>query len=182
MSVEICENTLWSMHQNIQFHIEKTKKLHTVGGGDGGRGDHTLPPPPSSSVASLPRRRFSGNLECSLWHLCQIKFCSTLGACLVFRINMTSQTCLRRRSLAWPCFHFCENPALCTSMLRLASVKLHGSVLRNTFVRDWSVQSLSSAYETSVTTNVIDERVWQRRFVCCLKTPSLLSSEIILTF
>ena len=38
----------------------KTKKLHTV--------DTPLPHPPPS-VASLPRRRFSGNLECSLWHL-----------------------------------------------------------------------------------------------------------------
>ena len=47
------------MHQNTQFHIEKQKSSTPWEGG------HPLPP----SVASLPRRRFSGNLECSLWHL-----------------------------------------------------------------------------------------------------------------
>ena len=51
----------------------KTKKLHTVGGG-GGCPPPTPSPlgrfPPSGSVASLTRKRFSGNLECSLWHLC----------------------------------------------------------------------------------------------------------------
>ena len=49
------------MHQNTQFHIEKQKSSTPWEGGP-----HTLPP----SVATLPRRRFSGNLECSLWHLC----------------------------------------------------------------------------------------------------------------
>ena len=57
----------------------KTKKLHTVGGDP----SHTLPP----SVASLPRRRFSGNLECSLWHLCVPFFSSDKeGTCTLQQV------------------------------------------------------------------------------------------------
>ena len=43
----------------------KNKKASHRGRGDTPLGRYA----PSGSVASLPRRRFSGNLECSLWHL-----------------------------------------------------------------------------------------------------------------
>ena len=56
------ENTLWSMHQNTQFHIEKQKSSTPWEGGT----------PPSHTLGSL--RSLAGGFQeiwnASLWHFC----------------------------------------------------------------------------------------------------------------
>ena len=105
-SVEIYENTLWSMLPEHTIPHWKTKKLHTVGGGT-----QWLPHPLSAGT------RFSGNLECSLWHLkCALKLPNNEIA------HYLELTRLNFRKKMWPdwrplfqragsCSHSCAVPA-----------------------------------------------------------------------
>ena len=91
------------------------------------------------------------------------------------RLNdMTSQTPLRRRSLAWSCFRSQKNTphALCTGSHHRASLidrlqSFPTAVLRNLFASGWSARSLFSAFENFLISNMF----YNQNFLLFSKNP-----------